>query len=215
MRADPGVRTAYLGGAVTANMRVEAPLFSTTLFAVYFGVLMWVGLVLRRVLPGIPGFDALEITTCLRRGEVEVVTRYEPDGAGVYQQLMALMRQRHGAMIFSEDGSLVDDQVARLLAGAGPNASVWIRAGATPHAVKPDVLGLEDCGQIATRSTPGGVVGRFKCGTSYIKLVRYLDLIGFEGASSGLLGQEDYDQAGAALEPGASAAILLDRKSVV
>jgi hypothetical protein len=43
--------TAYLGGAVTANMRVEAPLFSATLFAVYFGVLMWVGLVLRR--PGL------------------------------------------------------------------------------------------------------------------------------------------------------------------
>ena len=40
--------TAYLGGAVTANMRVEAPLFSHTLFAVYFGVLLWVGLVLRR-----------------------------------------------------------------------------------------------------------------------------------------------------------------------
>lgn len=40
--------TAYLGGAVTANMRIEAPLFSHTLFAVYLGVLMWVGLVLRR-----------------------------------------------------------------------------------------------------------------------------------------------------------------------
>jgi len=40
--------TAYLGGAVTANMRVEAPLFSHTLFAVYFGVLMWVGLAMRR-----------------------------------------------------------------------------------------------------------------------------------------------------------------------
>ena len=40
--------TAYLGGAVTANMRVEAPLFSATLFAVYLGVSMWVGLVLRR-----------------------------------------------------------------------------------------------------------------------------------------------------------------------
>ena len=40
--------TAYLGGAVTANMRVEAPLFSTVLFAVYLGVLMWVGMVLRR-----------------------------------------------------------------------------------------------------------------------------------------------------------------------
>jgi hypothetical protein len=40
--------TAYLGGAVTANMRIESPLFSHTLFAVYVGVLMWVGLVLRR-----------------------------------------------------------------------------------------------------------------------------------------------------------------------
>ena len=36
-----------------------------------------------------------------------------------------------------------------------------------------------------------------------------LDLVEFEGASSGLLGQEDYDEAGGALEPGASAAILL------
>jgi hypothetical protein len=40
--------TAYLGGAVTANMRVEAPLLTHTLFAVYVGVLLWVGLVLRR-----------------------------------------------------------------------------------------------------------------------------------------------------------------------
>lgn len=40
--------TAYLGGAVTANMRIEAPLFSTVLFAVYLGVFMWIGLVLRR-----------------------------------------------------------------------------------------------------------------------------------------------------------------------
>jgi hypothetical protein len=40
--------TAYLGGAVTANMRVEAPLSTHILFAVYLGVLMWVGLALRR-----------------------------------------------------------------------------------------------------------------------------------------------------------------------
>lgn len=40
--------TAYLGGAVTANMRVEAPLFTHTLFPVYLGVLMWVGLAMRR-----------------------------------------------------------------------------------------------------------------------------------------------------------------------
>jgi len=36
-----------------------------------------------------------------------------------------------------------------------------------------------------------------------------LDLIEFEGASSGLIGQDDYDDAGDVLEPGASAAILL------
>ena len=36
-----------------------------------------------------------------------------------------------------------------------------------------------------------------------------LDLVQFEGASSGVLGQEDFDEAGAALEPGTSAAILV------
>jgi hypothetical protein len=40
--------TAYLGGAVTANMRVESPLFTHTLFAVYLGALMWAGLAMRR-----------------------------------------------------------------------------------------------------------------------------------------------------------------------
>ena len=65
----------------------------------------------------IPGFDALEITTCLRRGELEIVTRYEPDDAAAYHALAELLRRRHGPVIFSEDGSTVDEQVARLLAG--------------------------------------------------------------------------------------------------
>ncbi|ORW33073.1 competence/damage-inducible protein A [Mycobacterium paraense] len=65
----------------------------------------------------VPGFDALEITTCLRRGEVEMVTRYEPDAAGAYQQLTQLLRDRHARQIFSEDGSSVDELVAKLLAG--------------------------------------------------------------------------------------------------
>ena len=69
---------------------------------------------------GVQGFAGLEITTCLRRGEVEMVTRYEPDSAEAakaYGALMDLMHERHGAAIFSEDGSTVDEQVARLLAG--------------------------------------------------------------------------------------------------
>jgi len=41
------VLTGYLGGAVATNMRLQNPLFSNTLFPVYFGVLTWVGVWLR------------------------------------------------------------------------------------------------------------------------------------------------------------------------
>ena len=72
---------------------------------------------LRAAEQSVPGFHSLEITTCLRRGELEMVTRYEPDGEREYGLLMDLVRERHGAAIFSEDGSTVDEQVARLLSG--------------------------------------------------------------------------------------------------
>ncbi|MCV7369615.1 competence/damage-inducible protein A [Mycolicibacterium duvalii] len=65
----------------------------------------------------VPGFDRLEITTCLRRGELEIVTRVEPQHASAYTDLLSLLRDRHGREIFSTDGALVDDQVAELLAG--------------------------------------------------------------------------------------------------
>jgi nicotinamide-nucleotide amidase len=65
----------------------------------------------------VPGFDKLEITTCLRRGEIEMVTRYEPDAANSYAELTRLLREKHGQQLYSEDGSRVDDLVARLLAG--------------------------------------------------------------------------------------------------
>ncbi len=72
---------------------------------------------LRDAEEGIAAYGALEITTCLRRGEIEMVTRYEPDATAVYAELLELLRERHGREIFSEDGSRVDDQVAQLLAG--------------------------------------------------------------------------------------------------
>lgn len=40
--------TAFLGGAVATNFRVEAPLYTHVLFPVYIGVLLWVGLMLRQ-----------------------------------------------------------------------------------------------------------------------------------------------------------------------
>ncbi len=39
--------TGYLGGAVASKVRIEDPLFSSVLFGIYFGVLIWGGLYLR------------------------------------------------------------------------------------------------------------------------------------------------------------------------
>lgn len=39
--------TGYLGGAVATQMRIGAPLFSTTFFPIYIGVMVWGGLYLR------------------------------------------------------------------------------------------------------------------------------------------------------------------------
>lgn len=39
--------TAYLGGAVATHVRMSAPMFSHTLFPVYFGIALWGGLYLR------------------------------------------------------------------------------------------------------------------------------------------------------------------------
>ncbi len=61
--------------------------------------------------------ERLEVTTCLKRGEVEVVTRYEPGAQEVYDAFVALVRTRHGETLFSEDGSTVDEQLAGLLRG--------------------------------------------------------------------------------------------------
>ncbi|MGI8511139.1 MAG: competence/damage-inducible protein A [Solirubrobacteraceae bacterium] len=61
--------------------------------------------------------DRLEVTTCLRRGEIEIATRFEPENAEVYAALDAAIRERHGDTLFSADGSTIDDQVARLLTG--------------------------------------------------------------------------------------------------
>lgn len=39
--------TGYLGGAIASKVRIEDPLLSSTLFGVYFGLLVWGGLWLR------------------------------------------------------------------------------------------------------------------------------------------------------------------------
>ena len=61
--------------------------------------------------------EPLEVTTCLRRGEIEVATRYEPSAESAYDAFVDFIRERHGDTLYSDDGSTVDDQVAILLAG--------------------------------------------------------------------------------------------------
>jgi nicotinamide-nucleotide amidase len=70
----------------------------------------------------------LEVTTCLKRGEIEIVTRYEPEHAETYSAFAGLIRTRHGDTLFSTDGSTVDDQVAALL--RGDRADPPLRPGA-------------------------------------------------------------------------------------
>jgi nicotinamide-nucleotide amidase len=72
---------------------------------------------LRVAEPQIDRFAELEITTCLRRGEVEVVVRREPQAEDAYRALESLIEERHGRTLFSTDGSTIDEQVAGLLGG--------------------------------------------------------------------------------------------------
>ncbi|HEV2770615.1 MAG TPA: competence/damage-inducible protein A [Solirubrobacteraceae bacterium] len=72
----------------------------------------------------------LEITTCLRRGEVEVVTRYAPSEQAVYDAFADVVRERHADTLFSQDGSSIDDQVLAALRGP-PRRTVAVAESCT------------------------------------------------------------------------------------
>ena len=59
----------------------------------------------------------LEITTCLRRGEIEIATVFSPAAEDAYSRFVDGVRERHGDHLFTEDGSTIDQIVAGLLAG--------------------------------------------------------------------------------------------------
>ncbi len=60
--------------------------------------------------------DGLEITTCLRRGEIEIGTRYQPAVQGDYDRFESFIADRHGNQLFSPDGTTIDEQLGALLA---------------------------------------------------------------------------------------------------
>jgi nicotinamide-nucleotide amidase len=60
---------------------------------------------------------AVEITTCLRRGEIEIDVRYRDEAAAVAEVVRDGLVERHREQTFSLDGETVDSQVAKLLRG--------------------------------------------------------------------------------------------------
>ena len=65
-----------------------------------------------------PDLTGLEITTCIREGELEIVTRFAPGAQGAYERLLAALVDRHGDALFST-GPTLDDLVAGGFADRG------------------------------------------------------------------------------------------------
>jgi nicotinamide-nucleotide amidase len=106
----------------------------------------------------------VEITTCLRRGEIEIDVRYREGAAATAEAVRAGLAKRHPAQLFSEDGETIDTQVARLLAGhrlglaescsggllaarvtARPGASAYMAGGVVAYSneAKAELLGVD------------------------------------------------------------------------
>jgi nicotinamide-nucleotide amidase len=65
---------------------------------------------------GVP-LERLEITTCLRRGEIEIATVFAPEAAQDYAAFEAAVVERHGPAVFARDGETIDELVAAALLG--------------------------------------------------------------------------------------------------
>ena len=108
-------------------------------------------------------FSPLEITTCLRRAELEIDVRHREGGEEAAHRLMDELGERFERYVFSRDGSTIDDQVEELLADrrvglaesctAGllaarlterPGSSGWIAGGVVAYSneAKEELLGV-------------------------------------------------------------------------
>ncbi|MGY1601925.1 competence/damage-inducible protein A [Geodermatophilus sp. SYSU D00815] len=96
----------------------------------------------------------LEITTCLREGELEIVTRYRPEAQEAYGRLVAAVETDFGGTLYSR-GPTLDELVAQAFADRGltvataesctggllaarlterPGSSAWVLGGVTAYA---------------------------------------------------------------------------------
>jgi nicotinamide-nucleotide amidase len=61
--------------------------------------------------------SAVEVTTCLRRGEIEIDVRYRDEALTTAEAVREGLVRRHSRETFSLDGETIDAQVAKLLQG--------------------------------------------------------------------------------------------------
>ena len=106
----------------------------------------------------------VEITTCLRRGEIEIDVRYRDRALGTAEAVRGGLASRHSRHLFSLDGETIDSQVARLLEGRRlglaescsggllaaritdlPGASAYMRGGVVSYSneAKSELLGVD------------------------------------------------------------------------
>jgi nicotinamide-nucleotide amidase len=63
------------------------------------------------------GLSDMEITTCLRKGEMEILVSHRPEEHARRDALIAAFNKQYGDAIFSPTGETVDEQIVRLLDG--------------------------------------------------------------------------------------------------
>jgi nicotinamide-nucleotide amidase len=106
----------------------------------------------------------VEITTCLRRGEIEIDVRYRDGATATAEGVREGLLTRHPRHLFSLDGETIDAQVAGLLQGhrlglaescSGgllaaritnlPGASAYLAGGVVPYSneAKAELLGVD------------------------------------------------------------------------
>ena len=118
---------------------------------------------------GVP-LERLEITTCLRRGEIEIATVFEPGAAAVYDEFEAAIREQHGETLFSLDGSTVDEQVIALLEGrtvavaesctGGLMAARLTERGGSSEYMLGGVVAYSNAAKIALADVPAELIER-------------------------------------------------------
>jgi nicotinamide-nucleotide amidase len=109
---------------------------------------------------------AVEITTCLRKGEIEIDVRYRDEASAVADSVREGLQARHQRHLFSLDGETIDSQVAKLLRASGlrlglaescsggllaaritrvPGASAYLAGSAVTYAndAKAELLGVD------------------------------------------------------------------------